>query len=57
MITALSCTHLRCIDRKDWIDADVLGIDEGQFFEDVSNCNKDSENKIIFFNHLISIFK
>ena len=45
---ALSCTHLRCIDRKRWIAADVLGIDEGQFFEDVSrhDCLRDRRSRV-----------
>lgn len=33
---AISCSHLTNIQEKDWMEVDVLGIDEGQFFDDVS---------------------
>ena len=40
MITAISCTNLKAIDSSEWTGMDVLGIDEGQFFEDVSKRNE-----------------
>lgn len=36
MMIAISCSKLSSIQDQDWMAADVLGIDEGQFFEDVS---------------------
>ena len=37
MHTAVPCSDLKDIKEKDWQDYDVIGIDEGQFFDDVSD--------------------
>jgi hypothetical protein len=39
-MSAISCSLLGTIQEKVWMDADVLGIDEGQFFDDVSKLEK-----------------
>jgi len=36
MIKAINCLHLMDINLKDLKQFDVIGIDEGQFFDDVS---------------------
>lgn len=59
MMTAINCTHLSTIKEQDWSQVDVLGIDEGQFFDDLVEFADKAANhgKIVVVSALNSDFR
>jgi len=59
MIKAINCIHLNHINIEDIKKFDVIGIDEGQFFDDLVEFSEScaNEGKIVIISALNSDFK
>lgn len=59
MIAARCCYKLEELDVSEWIDFDVIGIDEGQFFEDLVDFAEKAANhsKVIIVSALSNDYK